>query len=535
MKYFGWIFLFFITVYIMPLGSRPMLNPYEFRNAEMTREMVTTGNWTAPERENLLCAEKLPMHRWLTGASFRLFGKNTFANRLPSALTAGLTALLIALLIQQSLRNEKLAALAAMVYMSCSLIYLAGTTAGGINTFAMFVTGTQGLLFLATLEKKFNRRKILLLILAGIFTGAGFLCGGFAAIAIPALSLVVYLLCTRKWKDLVLMPVPVLAVAALTVLPWALAINRIDTDFWHCIVFTDRLSGVFFCGSVKWWVAPLFFAFGLLPAAFFIPAALFPGKEAWKNILKTDVFRFSISAFFTTLLYFSAFGKHPAGVLLCFPPAAILIAAGLQAYFNSGGHHRAYNWVMSVWGVFMLLLGIAGIAGWFFRSAWHAVGCSIAPFPETILLTGGFAAFFCGALMLYSLRGTWRSRMYLFFFGLALLPLGVSWCIPPSTPLMPENFIREFVSTHNLLPGNTIIIADDAMRDAAAWSLQTSNVNSPENAAKLINDPRRQSPVLCIITPETAKTLPPADCSDAGNKIWQLNGFECILYPVQEQ
>lgn len=137
--------------------------------------------------------------------------------------------------------------------------------------------------------------------------------------------------------------------------------------------------------------------------------------------------------------------------------------------------------------------------------------------------------------MLYSLRGTWRSRMYLFFFGLALLPLGVSWCIPPSTPLMPENFIREFVSTHNLLPGNTIIIADDAMRDAAAWSLQTSNVNSPENAAKLINDPRRQSPVLCIITPETAKTLPPADRSDAGNKIWQLNGFECILYPVQEQ
>ena len=130
MKYFGWIFLFFIMTYIVPLGSRPMLNPYEFRNAEIVEEMLCGNSMTASARQDMICQEKLPMHHWLTGAAFKLFGHNSFANRLPSALAAGFTALLTALLIQQALRNEKLAALAAMIYMSCALVYLSGTVSG---------------------------------------------------------------------------------------------------------------------------------------------------------------------------------------------------------------------------------------------------------------------------------------------------------------------------------------------------------------------------------------------------------------------
>ena len=34
MKYFGWIFLFFVIVYILPLGSRPLVIP-EYKFAEM--------------------------------------------------------------------------------------------------------------------------------------------------------------------------------------------------------------------------------------------------------------------------------------------------------------------------------------------------------------------------------------------------------------------------------------------------------------------------------------------------------------------
>lgn len=505
MKYFGWIFLFFIMVYIFPLGSRPMLNPYEFSNAELTREMVISGNLTAPARETLNNVEKLPMHRWMIGASFRLFGENSFANRLPSALAVGLTALFTALLIQQSLRDEKVAALAAMVYMSCALIYLSGTTAGGANVFTMFTAGAQGLLFLAAQENKFNRRKMLLLALAGIFAGAGFLAGGFAALVIPGISIILYLLCTRRWKEFLILPLPVLLFAVLTVLPWGMAMNRMNAGFWYDMICTERLSGVFSCGDIPWWIAPVLIAVGMFPASLFIPAALCPGKDAWKKILKTDVFRFSICAFITTLLYFSVLGKHPAGILLCFPPAAILTAAGLQAYFNAGGHHRAYNWVMSVWGIILLLTGIAGITVWFLQD--RIIWCNGGVFSRTMLITGGSAAFFCGALMLYSLRGTWRSRMYLFFFGLALLPLGVSWCIIPRFPLMPEGEIKQLVAAKTIIPEQTIVVADPEFRDAAAWCLKNPTVHTPEKVLEVINDPQRQMPVLCIVNCETAKLL----------------------------
>ena len=104
MKYFGWIFLFFIMLYIVPLGSRPMLAPDEFRYAEIPREMIDRGDYTTPRLCGMRYFEKTPMNYWLTAGSFRLFGHNTFANRLPAALAAGLTALLTALLIHQALK-----------------------------------------------------------------------------------------------------------------------------------------------------------------------------------------------------------------------------------------------------------------------------------------------------------------------------------------------------------------------------------------------------------------------------------------------
>ena len=177
MKYFGWIFLFFIMVYIVPLGSRPMLAPQEFTNAETAREMLLNKSVSVP----VLLGETdvvMPMNYWLSAGSFKLFGENAFANRLPSALAVGLTALLLALLVQQTLRNEKLAALAAMIYMSSSLVYSIGTLALSANVFIMFITGASGLFFLSQQEPKFNRRKFLLLLLCGISVGLAFLTKG---------------------------------------------------------------------------------------------------------------------------------------------------------------------------------------------------------------------------------------------------------------------------------------------------------------------------------------------------------------------
>ena len=42
MRYFWFVFLFFIVAYLVPLAGRPLVTPDEFRYAEIPREMIAT-------------------------------------------------------------------------------------------------------------------------------------------------------------------------------------------------------------------------------------------------------------------------------------------------------------------------------------------------------------------------------------------------------------------------------------------------------------------------------------------------------------
>ena len=118
MKYYALVGVFFIVAYLLPLAGRPMVTPDEFRYAEIPREMIDRGDYVTPHLVNMRYFEKPVMGYWMTAGCFKVFGENAFALRLPAALGAGLAALLAALLIQQTLHDEKIAALAARLYVT---------------------------------------------------------------------------------------------------------------------------------------------------------------------------------------------------------------------------------------------------------------------------------------------------------------------------------------------------------------------------------------------------------------------------------
>lgn len=555
MKYFGWIFLFFIMLYIVPLGSRPMLAPDEFRYAEIPREMINNGDYTTPRLCGVRYFEKTPMNYWLTAGSFKLFGQNAFANRLPSALAVGLTALFIALLIQQALRDEKLAALAAMLYLSSALVFGVGTTALVDSVFTMFVTGTQGLVLLALHETKFSKRKFALLALSGIFIGAAFLTKGFLAFVIPALTITAFLLIRKRWKEFLLLPLPMLIFAALTILPWGLAIHRAESDFWHYFVFVEHLhratAGEAAQHSSPWWYYLPILPLGLLPGALLLPSACAIGKKAWQNIISQDLYLYALCALVVPFIFLSAVdGKLATYILPCIPPAVLLIAAGIQAYFNAGGQHRVYNSVLNVWGGFLLAAGICSIAAWFFRSRIPQDTLDTVPVNPLILITAGITFAISGGLMLYSLHGNWRSRIYLFFFGLMLLPLGISWNIT-SYRQMPEATLKSFFNEHEINLKKACIVTSYRFSHAAAWVsgrqdiklLNLSEFEYGNEAAKRNGEPQVQitdnelikaikNPArdydIIIIMKENDKRfnrypMPP--------KRTVRNGMECAVYP----
>ena len=477
MKYFTWVFLFFLIVYLLPLGNRPLVTP-EYSFAETAREMVVSGNYVTPQ---LLgeAAENTPAPAYYPAAkSIQLFGANGFAVRFPGALAAGLSALFIWILISQTLRDEKLAALSSIIYLTFSGVYFSGTVAAAGIIFAMLVIGSCGSIFTAVQENKFNRRKIFYLLLGGVFMGLGFVVNGFEAVIIPLISGIFYLLWDRKWKQLPLLLIVPPFIAAAIALPWVMIISRTEPEY--LIRITREAIASFYTedAGVSRYLYLRLFALGAFPGILLIPAAGVVGKDAWSGFLRQPLFRFAFCFMFTPLILLAASPKWNVSAMLCsFAPLALLIAAGVRTYFNSGCHHRSYNWIMTTWGFALAIAGAVLLTLHFTKPA------IIAELPLTGLFypVMGSVLLFAGAMMIYSIIGNWRGRLYLYFFSIGLVLLFMPWFFK-SNPMMPGEALRQLKENHPELKSAeyTIVANTPEVADAAAWEFQRSDIRSAD-------------------------------------------------------
>lgn len=467
MKYFGWIFLFFIALYIIPLNNRPMLLD-ELTCAESIREMVISGDYdSVPVFGNPgYDPAEPPMFYWLASAGVNLFGFNNFAVRLISALAAGLTALLTALLIQQNLRDEKLAALAATITLSCAGIIFAGAQALPAMLFVMAVTGSLGTIFLALQEVNFNRRKFTLSIIAGLFIALALLTDGLIGIIFPLLVTVPYMLFSRKFKEFFSVLPLFIVSAALSAGAWVASLYFLaPAEVLDGFLFTADLCP----GEYPWYSYIAVFFIGAFPVLILLPAALMTGLESWKRLFRQPLCQFSLWTLLLILFWVSAWrSSTPGMVLLTYPASAVLLAMGIQAYFNTGGHHRSFDWMLNVWALFLVITGGIELAWWFLKDNCFTEYFQLLPFTRLFLLNLGISSIIGGGVLLYSLHGNWRSRLYLFFFSIAILPLGISWCIKPQR-FMPEATFRTFIREFDMIPEKCEFFTSGEFVPALSW------------------------------------------------------------------
>ena len=105
--------VFFIVAYLLPLGSREMIRPDEFRYAEIPREMIASGNWMRPRLDGVKYFEKPTLGYQLIAVSMKVFGENMFAVRLPSTLGTLLAAAMVWLIFRRETRDRFRASAAA--------------------------------------------------------------------------------------------------------------------------------------------------------------------------------------------------------------------------------------------------------------------------------------------------------------------------------------------------------------------------------------------------------------------------------------
>ena len=242
MKYFYCGALFFILAYLLPISSRPLLRPDEFRYGEIPREMLASGDFMIPRLLGVRYFEKPVLGYWLTAASFRLLGENRFALRLPMALAVGCTALLLGLWIRRERRDPELALFAALFFLSTGLAFALGTTAVLDGILCLFTTATILCARLAVCTERWNFERAAWLVLCGVTAGLGFMTKGLVAWAVPGLTVGVWLLWEKRFTVFLWLPWIPLAALAVTVFPWVRGAHCADADFWRYFIVVEHFQ-----------------------------------------------------------------------------------------------------------------------------------------------------------------------------------------------------------------------------------------------------------------------------------------------------
>ena len=226
-------------VYFGGLWQRPLLSPDEIRYAEIPREMLVTGNFAVPTLNGLTYYEKPALGYWLTAASMTLLGQNRFAVRFPSALFSLLTAGTVFLLGVRG-RDRRTGILACALFLTSGLVFSVGTSAVLDPPFAFFVTaGTAAGYFYHTGSTR--RKKLLCLVLAGLFIGCGVMIKGLLSPLLAGLAVSAFLLLKKQYRQLAVSVLPVLAGMAVSALPGALFMHQAAPDFWKEFILVEHL------------------------------------------------------------------------------------------------------------------------------------------------------------------------------------------------------------------------------------------------------------------------------------------------------
>jgi len=363
--------------FIFGLGRLGFLGPDEPRYAEVAREMFAGGDYISTRLCGCLWFEKPVLLYWMSAISYRLFGVNEFAARLPSAMAAIATVALLFCALRR-LASPRVAVCGSLVLATSGIFiaYARVAVPDMILTAAMTAALLAG--FLATKTK--GRARLIYTVLAFIFMALGVLAKGLVGVVLVLAILGVYLLITRqlgsfRWRDCLIGFVVFVAVAGTWYVPvtvrhgWAF----IEEFFirHHFQRFTSNEFGhpqpVYFfllvaiAGTAPW-------VFFLIPAAARL-WSLRPRAEDRDSLLALAWAWVAVP-----LIFFSLSESKLPGYILPISPALAVILGVEVERFRSGVPGRTLR--IAIWATAGVLNGISiglivyvqrespGLSGW---------------------------------------------------------------------------------------------------------------------------------------------------------------------------
>jgi 4-amino-4-deoxy-L-arabinose transferase-like glycosyltransferase len=328
-KYVPVLILLVFLSFFAHLGNTPLFDADEGAYSEVTREMITSRDFTTPQLNGIPFFHKPPLFYWAQAASIKILGLNELALRLPSAIAALFWVVSIFLFTRRCYDTRT--AWHATLFMGASLhVILVGRAATPEALISLFLTLT--LLNIYRFSHTGNKRHIYW---SFMFGALGVLTKGTFAILLPAAVSIAFFGLTRRWKDILalfLNPVGLL-VFGLIVIPWYLAEFMLHGEAFLSDLFLlqkSELNQYNFIGESLPYYSYLIFIFvGLLPfSGMFIRAVVLIRKLASDNLMKFMLLWFLLAFLLLPL----AQPKSLFSIAYCLPPLFVIMARVADIY-----------------------------------------------------------------------------------------------------------------------------------------------------------------------------------------------------------
>ncbi|AZE79399.1 lipid IV(A) 4-amino-4-deoxy-L-arabinosyltransferase [Pseudomonas synxantha] len=330
-----WLLLGFAAFFLLPLGLHGLWTPDETRYAQVSQEMLMSGNWVAPHFMGVRYFEKPAAGYWLIALGQAVFGENLFGVRIASALSTGLSVLLAYLLARRLWNDPRKSFACALLYMSFGLV--AGQ-AGYSNLdpqFTLWVNLSLVALWFA-LDSRTPRERLGAWAVLGLACAMGFMTKGFLAWLLPVLIAVPYLFWQRRVGELMRYGPLAVLVAVLVCLPWALAIHLREPDYWHFFFWHEHIRR--FAADNAQHARPMWFFLPIMVVACLPWAALLPTTllKTWQEKRQPAIAFLALWLLLPLGFFSLSKGKLPTYIMPCLLPLALLMGHGLIDLIKQG-------------------------------------------------------------------------------------------------------------------------------------------------------------------------------------------------------